>query len=434
MSGPPSVECPSCFSTFKLKAAPPDGAKIRCRSCETVFRFSQSSVTEAPLPDLPTRRPTSKRSSNRKRREQEIPWKRILVLAVVLLSVGGLGVGLFTAREAITVAVMETVGPGVDLDYCVSNSRQATIEYRIAEAIKTGAISPAVRNSEDVQKSSQALRELLGIDLEQVTLLRASFSQAVFAGNSQSGVVVIQSSQRLKRPAAAVFTQHGVKCFRLKATTSKLSGSDSDTMFFANSTTAVVAKEKSVRMMIDRWKEADQKQGELPAEPPSLLRIVFEQPAADQLLLPGSTRFAVANLKDFSKLIITPIDIQSCSLSARGGTALTWEVAVHPRVVIALNNSSSAVEGLRSKFETLRTEITKIQSSQKGMGGGAQQTESSHLTLVPRVDSNRLVFTLPKVPEANKNLTSDLLKTFQFLKQDTGGTPSEAKPIASGAE
>lgn len=436
MPGPPSVECPSCFSTFKLKAVPPDGAKIRCRSCETVFRYSESSVAEAPLPELPARRSTSKRSSNRKRREQEIPWKRILVLAVVLLSVGGLGVGLFTAREAITVAVMETVGPGVDLDYCVSNGRQVTMEYRIAEAIKTGAISTAERNSEDVQKSSQALRELLGIDLEQVTLFRVSFTHAALVGNGQSGVMVIQSSQNMKRPAAAAFTQQGVKCFRLKATKSKLDSSNSDTMFFANSTTAVIAKESSVRTIIDNWKASAPKREPLPSDPPSLLRMVYEQPVASQILFPidvhllaAQSGFASQGGHEITMAIShASLNTHACCVTARGGGTLSWELVIHPGTGYLLPNASPRVEQLRTQFEKIRAEVTKIQSRQQGRAGGAQQSESSYLTIAPRVDSNRLVFALPNVPEAKKTMLRDLLKGFQNMKLDTEGTPLAIPP------
>lgn len=403
MAKPRTYECPICFATLKLKHPPKPGAKLRCPSCESVFLPEGDAMADDSTPPASTgsgtRRPSQTEYDSQTAEFPLTSWQMTVLsggLTFLLIA----GVVLFLFWEQI---FPEGFGPEVDLAYCQLPDQTTTIELRPAELLNASALPPAVRQNPTMTETSQALRQLLGVELHEVEAVEFQMQganlglpgvEAAAVPTPFPGLIVLKALKPLERPKTSPQRIEGIRCYAIHQEWSGpvvqlLPLLPLDTMFFANPNTAILGSQATIREILQQWKAQAPRQKQRPdTQGATVCVLLHEKPVRELLAL--ISRLATANpllaqgqaRAEWQQITQSLADHSSnLSVSASLGSQVSWSATLYGK-------DSAATQPMHDAFENLR---------QKGM---EQLTSLSMLAAL-----------MPPEAQAQLNLAKQILST-----------------------
>ncbi|MDP1796610.1 MAG: hypothetical protein Q8K78_03980, partial [Planctomycetaceae bacterium] len=370
MPAPNVVECPVCFATLKLKAAPKPGARLKCPKCAGVFSPTDDEpavVEQEEEDDIPVTRSKPRGKGKGKKKSKPVNIMVPLLVGGVLLLLIGAGVGLFLARDALFGGVKE-----VDLAYCQIPNRSMSLEFRVQEFLQSPAVTDAIRKGPQFGESSAAMKELIGAEIGDVDVMQAQLSSPPGGFNPMMGpamptdaLAILKCKKTLTPPSAGAFDHQGVKCYRVSESGSGGIGLRSDTMFFPNANTVVIGKEATIRQILDNWKANGPKPAAGIANSGATVFFVAEQSlissasstlsqmtASNPMMMVGPAAGMGDDLKNVGQVLSQNATAFSFSAQLTSGQ-VSWSAAVHGRDASGTQQMQTALETLRTKVVTL---------------------------------------------------------------------------------
>ncbi len=368
MPAPHPVECPVCFETLKLKAAPRPGARLKCPHCSTVFSpggdDEPASVEADDEDDVPVRssRPKARgKASKGKKKQKPVNLVLPIILGVLALVVVGGGIGLYAARDSLA----KLFSPGVDLRYCQLPVRSMAIEFKIQEFLNSPAVTDKIRNGPSFGESSAGLKALLGVEMADLTLMQAQVhlpTGVMGPMPPRDAMLILRSSKAFTPPTTGVYEIEGVTCYRLED-----GGARNDvrmeTMFLSGKTAAIIGREESIRGMLSNWKKKT-----LPMNPPLRSNDETVFVSFDQLTVVG-TLGNISRMMSGNPLLggaaggpaqelqtsVTALGAMTNGFSVGGqlnGSQVAWTAAFHTSHAATPQNLQTTVDGIRAKLST----------------------------------------------------------------------------------
>jgi len=374
------IECPVCFATLKLKAPPKPGAKLKCPKCSGVFspggepESLVAAETEDDLEDeIPTSRPKGRVAGKaKKKKSKPFNWQVPVVVGGILATLIAVAVGLYLARD-----VLFPAHPTVDLAYCQLDKPAMLVELRPPEFLQSTALPQDVRTGPGIANSSKSLQELMGVELKDLELVQAQV--AVTAGfnpmmpaNPGEQLIVLKSRKPITRPTSESVLVEGVACYYVHADPPSPDFQNTTSMFFPNSSTAVLGSESTVRALLGKWKAKT---------PPAPLN--FTSPGDTIVMFFGESfvRDTVQSLsnaqanpmmmmvagpqagpdEDFKRAgEVLQANATGFSLSLKCTSEISLNIAVHGKDTNGAKQLQTMLEGLRTKLQGMLQNLSAM--------------------------------------------------------------------------
>ncbi len=399
MPAPVKVECPVCFETLKLKAAPKPGARMKCPHCSTVFSpggdDEPAPVEEDDEDDVPVRasRPKARsKSSKGKKKSKPVNLVLPIIVGVIALVVIGGGIGLYAARDSLA----KLFRPSVDVSYFQVPHRSMNVRIKVQEFLNSPAVSDKVKSGPAFGESSAALQELLGIEIRDLDSMTAEFHLPAGLGPipPTDGIVILRSSKALRAPAATTYDVEGVPCYTLDVSGSFGRGPKLDTLLIANRTTAIIGREPTIRSCLANWKSRTRAPNHLPDPGNETVSMGIDKTMLTGMFAPFGGMAAnpmMGNQGMELQQSISKATLLMSGVSVAGqinGSAINWSVVFHCQDV---------------KAETLQTSIEEARGKMRApidtaLAAGAILPEEARKAL----ETAKQMLSAPLTPAGNR--------------------------------
>lgn len=444
MPAPHVLECPVCFATLKLKAAPKPGARLKCPKCAGVFSPTDDdpapAAEEDDFEDEPVARPKASRGGKTKGKKKKGKPVNLLVPLLIggaLLLLIGAGVGLFLAKDLLFGGA-----PGVDLAYCQVPNRSLSLEFRVQEFLQSPAVTDAIRNGPQFGESNAAMQQLIGAQISDVEVMQAQVSSApggfnpmMSAAPPTDALAILKCKKTLTPPSTGAFDHQGIACYRLSETGGGGSiGLKTDTMFFPNPTTVVIGKEGTIRQILDNWKANGPKPAAGLPNTGATMFLVVEQSVissamsqitnGNPMMMLGPAAGMADDLKATGAVLSQQATAFSVSAQLNSGQ-VAWTATVHGRDASGAQQMQVALDGLRTKLLALVNTFTQaglpIPEANKKNFELAQQALSTPLQATG--DRVAIAVPIPADQQANSiNALAMMMPPMKNLKINDGTT------------
>jgi len=436
---------------LKLKAPPKPGSKLRCPKCDGVFSPDGEPVESLASHDdddeLPPSRPKGRiAGKSPKKKSKPVNWQVPVLIGGIVVVLIAVGAGLFVLLKN-----LPSGPPSVDLAYCRLEQATMFAEMRPAEFLQSAAVPPNVKTAPAFVQTTASLKDLLGIEFGDVELIQAQAAVQGGFNPMQRGaapadqLVVLKSKKPLTRPQSEQFDAEGVPCYYVHADPPDVNFQNTNTMFFADASTAVLGNESTIRSLLAKWKAKT---------PPAAA--AFNSPGGTMVMYLGGdiVRQAVqsitsnpmlgmmggpqggldADVKQTGEVLQT--QAAGFSVSVNCAADISLSIAVHARDTSGAQQIQSQLEGLRTK---LQEPLNQMEASLAQLPAAAVGQTREQLTLAKQVlatpvalagDRVSLAIPLPAAQQATmlQGLTGSTPSRFS-LKLGRGG--ASAAPVAS---
>ncbi len=447
MPAPHVIECPVCFATLKLKAAPKLGGRLKCPKCAGVFSPTDDdpapAAEEEDFEDEPVARPKSRGSKTKGKKKKSKPVNLLMPILIggALLLFIGTGVGLYLAKDLLFGGA-----PVVDLAYCQVPNRSMALEFRVQEFLQSPAVTDTIRNGPQFGESNAAMQQLIGAQMSDVDVMQAQVSSApggfnpmMAAAPPTDALAILKCKKPLTPPSAGVFDHQGVKCYRLVESAGGGSiGLKTDTMFFPNPTTVVIGKETTIRQILDNWKSNGPKPAAAVANTGATMFFVAEQSVIasasstlSQMTVnnPMMTMGPAAGVAEDLKATGLVLNQHAAAFSVSAqltGAQVAWTAAVHGRDASGAQQMQVSLDGLRTKLLSLVTTFTQMglpipEANKKNFELAQQALGTPFQTTGDRVS---MAVPIPADQQANSiNALAMMMPPMKNLRINDGTTP-----------
>lgn len=417
-----TYECPICFATLKLKHPPNPESKLHCPECASVFLPVEDTVADYPSLSGEHTASGSKEPDWADHRSQTAESAPTSWLMTVLF--GGLvyvlmaGVVLFLFRDQL---FPQGFGPEVDLAYCQLSDQATTIAFHPAEFLNASALPAAVRQNPTLTEASLALKQLLGVELQEVEVVEYHIELATLGAPPggvstlllpQPSLIVVKTHKVLERPKLSPKLIEGIRCYAVHQEwlESDVQLLPLDTMFFANPNTAILGSQATIREILQNWKAQAPRQARRPvAQSATVCFLLHERPM--RALLAQVSRLVTPNPllargkagAEWQQITQDLADHSSnLTVSAHLSSEVSWSATFHGKDSAAVQPLHEALENLRQKgleqLESLSRLATLLPLEAQGQLTLAKEILSAPTQVAD--DRVSLTFALPAESEA----------------------------------
>lgn len=427
MPAPHAIECPICFTSMKLKAAPKLGMRVKCRDCGSVFMHGAEPTSmlpdEEPEDDEPARSgPVKKKAAGKGKKKSA--GKGMSGGMIAGLVGGGLALVLLIGGIALWGPISQALAalsrPTLDITKLDLPGRQLVADIRLGELLSSPLLPADTKTKPEFVQASTEFQQFLGVRLEEVEWIRilaTSPGPMAFMSQTPNGIMILRAGKNLTRPTVSPFQLEDYPCYRLEQTATQ-NPLGFDTMAFANDRTIVLGGESSVRAALQL-----RKQGQTPVGlPTESAKTVQASIAGQQSPMPvGQLRMLSAmgggapdpSFDQAVQTIETGIGATILELDLKSTLAIS--VGFQPKSPVTVQQLQTSLEQVRLKLATAFEQLAN--SPMAGSVPGLK-------TMQPAVNSTFQV-------SGDRALLSFTLNPADF---PTGaGTPFGAMPMPSFA-